>query len=69
MHISTALQDETMEEMIEEKIPVIAYLMKGTILDHDDAVAVLETEGRHQIVYKHAISTVSPMRPLKCLKS
>lgn len=73
MHISTALQDDSLEEIIREKIPVIAYLMngfqlKGTILDHDDAVAILETEGRHQIVYKHAISTVSPMRPLKCLK-
>ena len=74
MHISTALQDETMEEIIEEKIPVIAYLMngfqlKGTILDHDDAVAVLETDGRQQVVYKHAISTISPMRTLKCLKN
>ena len=73
MHISTALEDDSLEEIIREKIPVIAYLMngfqlKGTILDHDDAVAILETEGRHQIVYKHAISTVSPMRPLKCLK-
>lgn len=74
MRISTDLQDDTLEEIIQEKIPVIAYLMngfqlKGTILDHDDAVAVLETDGRQQIVYKHAISTVSPMRPLKCLKN
>ena len=73
MHISTALQDETLEEMIQDKIPVIAYLMngfqlKGTILDHDDAVAVLKTDGRHQVVYKHAISTISPMRALKCMK-
>ena len=74
MRISTDLQDDTLEEIIQEKIPVIAYLMngfqlKGTILDHDDVVAVLETDGRQQIVYKHAISTVSPMRPLKCLKN
>lgn len=74
MQISTALQDETLDEIVRDKVPVIAYLMngfqlKGSILDHDDAVAVLETDGRHQIVYKHAISTVSPMRPLKCLKN
>lgn len=74
MQISTALQDETLDEIVRDKVPVIAYLMngfqlKGNILDHDDAVAVLETDGRHQIVYKHAISTVSPMRPLKCLKN
>lgn len=74
MRISTDLQDDTLEEIIQEKIPVIAYLvngfqLKGTILDHDDAVAVLATDGRQQIIYKHAISTVSPMRPLKCLKN
>ena len=73
MRISTDLQDDALDEIVKEKIPVIAYLMngfqlKGTILEHDDAVAVLDTDGRHQIVYKHAISTVSPMRPLKCLK-
>ena len=73
MRISTALQDETLDEVIKEKVPVIVYLMngfqlKGSVLAHDDAVAVLEIDGRHQIVYKHAISTVAPARLLKCLK-
>lgn len=73
MHISTALQDDLLEEIINEKVPVTIYLMngfqiRGTVADHDDAVVVVEAEGKQQIVYKHAISTVIPFRPLKALK-
>ena len=74
MQISTALQDAALKELIQERIPVTAFLMngfqlKGTLLDHDDAVAVLETDGRQQIVYKHAITTITPTRALKGLKN
>ena len=73
MHISTALHDDLLDEIIQ-KVPVTAFLMngfqiKGMVLDHDDAVAVLETDSRQQIVYKHAISTIAPMRSLKSLKA
>lgn len=70
MHISTALQDELLDEIVEGKIPATIYLMngfqlRGIILDHDDAVIVIEQEGKHQMIYKHAVSTVVPLRPLK----
>lgn len=73
MHISTGLQDELLDEIINEKVPVTVFLMsgfqiRGSILDHDDAVVVLDVEGRQQIVYKHAISTIIPIHPLKALK-
>jgi len=73
MHISTALQDDLLNEIIDDKVPVTVFLMngfqiRGTVADHDDAVVVLETEGKQQIVYKHAISTITPFRPLKVLK-
>jgi len=73
MHISTALQDELLDEIVDEKVPVTVFLMngfqiRGTVADHDDAIVVLETEGKQQIVYKHAISTIIPFRPLKGLK-
>ena len=72
MHISTALQDELLDELVEEKTPIAIFLMngfqiRGTILDHDDAVIVIETEGKQQMIYKHAVSTVSPIRPFKSL--
>ena len=73
MHVSTALQDELLDEIVDDKVPVTVFLMngfqiRGAVSDHDDAVVVLETEGKQQIVYKHAISTITPFRPLKVLK-
>ena len=70
MHISTALQDELLDEIVEGKVLATIYLMngfqlRGIILDHDDAVIVIEQEGKHQMIYKHAVSTVVPLRPLK----
>lgn len=70
MHISTALQDELLDEIIEGKTPSTIFLMngfqiRGMILDHDDAVIVVDNEGKHQMVYKHAVSTVVPMRSFK----
>lgn len=69
MHISTALQDEMLDEITEQKIPVTVFLMngfqiRGMIMDHDDAVLVLEADGKQQIIYKHAVSTIIPFRPL-----
>ncbi len=73
MHISTALQEELLEEIIDDKVPVTVFLMngfqiRGLISDHDDAVVVVEAEGKQQIVYKHAISTITPLHSLKALK-
>ena len=73
MHISTALQEDLLNEIVDEKVPVTIYLMngfqiRGTVADHDDAVIVIEADNKQQIVYKHAISTVIPFRPLKSLK-
>ncbi|MBQ9167170.1 MAG: RNA chaperone Hfq [Oscillospiraceae bacterium] len=72
MHMSTALQDDLLDEIVSGKIPVTVFLMngfqiKGLILDHDDAIVVLEVDGRQQIVYKHAISTIIPTRLLKSI--
>lgn len=72
MHISTALQDELLDEITEQKVPVTVFLMngfqiRGMILDHDDAVLVLEADSKQQIVYKHAISTIIPFEPLNNL--
>ena len=72
MHISTALQDEMLDEITEQKIPVTVFLMngfqiRGMIMDHYDAVLVLEADGKQQIVYKHAVSTIIPFRPLNNL--
>lgn len=73
MHISTGLQDELLDEIVEGKIPVTVFLMngfqiRGTVADHDDSIVVLEAEGKQQIIYKHAVSTIIPFRQLNALK-
>ena len=64
------LQDAILSEIRREKIPVTMFLMngfqlRGTITGYDSFVVVLVTDGKQQMIYKHAISTLAPIRPLK----
>lgn len=52
-----------------ESVPVTMFLMngfqmRGVIRGFDAFVVVLESEGRQQLIYKHAISTIAPIRPI-----
>ena len=63
------LQDAILKEVRRDKVPVTIFLMngfqlRGTITGFDSFVVVLDSEGRQQMIYKHAISTVAPMRPV-----
>ena len=64
------LQDAILKEVRQEKIPVTLFLMngfqlRGVITGYDNFVVVLVTDGKQQMIYKHAISTLVPVRPLK----
>ena len=64
------LQDTILKELVESKIPATFFLMngfqiRGIITAYDDSVIVVVTDGKQQVFYKHAISTIAPMRPLK----
>ena len=57
------LQDTFLNYIRREKIPVTLFLMNGFQLRGFDSFAVLiEADGRQQMIYKHAISTVAPVR-------
>ena len=63
-------QDAILNEVRREKVPVTLFLMngfqlRGTITGYDSFVVVLVTDGKQQMIYKHAISTLVPIRPLK----
>lgn len=65
-----SLQDEILREAMKEKVPVTLFLMngfqiRGVITGFDDNVLVIVTDGKQQMIYKHGISTVAPIRPLK----
>ena len=64
------LQDAILKEVRRDKVPVTLFLMngfqlRGTIAGFDSFVVVLVTDGKQQMIYKHAISTLAPMRPLR----
>ena len=64
------LQEAILKECCRDKVPVTLFLMNGfqllgTITGFDSFVVVLVTDGRQQMIYKHAISTLAPIRPLK----
>jgi host factor-I protein len=40
------------------------YQLRGVITAFDPYVVVLVTDGRQQVIYKHAISTIAPERPI-----
>ena len=64
------LQDALLRQVLKERLPVTLFLMngfqmRGVITGFDPFVIVLFSEGRQQMIYKHAISTLVPARPLK----
>ena len=70
MSEQTKLQDAILGEVKKEAVPVTLFLMngfqlRGTVTGFDSFVVVLVTDGKQQMIYKHAISTLAPMKPLK----
>ena len=70
MSEQTTLQDAILNEVRRDKVPVTLFLMngfqlRGTITGFDSFVVILVTDGKQQMIYKHAISTLAPIRTLK----
>lgn len=64
------LQDLFLNEARHKNVPLTVFLvngfqMKGTIVGFDGFTVCLMCEGRQQLIYKHAISTVSPARRME----
>jgi host factor-I protein len=58
------LQDLYLNQLRKEKIPVTVFLvngtrLKGTIRGFDNFIVLLK-QNTQQLIYKHAISTISP---------
>lgn len=74
MSDNSSLHDGMLRQVVRERVPVTLFLMngfqmRGTIIGFDGCVVVLVTEGRQQMIYKHAISTMVPVHPLKPVAS
>ena len=63
------LQDAFLNYIRRDKIPVTLFLMngfqlRGVVRSFDSFVVLIDADGRQQMIYKHAISTVAPARPV-----
>ena len=63
------LQDLILNEVRREHMPVTLFLMtgfqlKGIVPGFDSFTVILSSEGRQQMIYKHAISTLVPLQPV-----
>lgn len=63
------LQNAFLNYIRREKIPVTLFLMngfqlRGVVRSFDSFVVLIDADGRQQMIYKHAISTIAPARPV-----
>ena len=63
------LQDAFLNQLRKDKSTVIMFLMNGfqlhgVVKSFDGFTVVLDSDGKQQLIYKHAISTVVPPRPI-----
>ena len=61
------LQDVFLNQARKDKIPVTIYLtngfqFKGMVRGFDNYIVILDCDGKQNLVYKHAISTIVPAR-------
>lgn len=63
------LQDQFLNQARRERMTVTMFLMngfqlRGVIRGFDNFVVIVDSDGKQQMIYKHAISTVVPARAL-----
>ncbi len=63
------LQDNFLNQLRKDRSTVTMFLMNGfqlhgIVKGFDGFTVVLDSDGKQQLIYKHAISTVVPPRPL-----
>ncbi|MBM7613841.1 RNA chaperone Hfq [Alkaliphilus hydrothermalis] len=68
------LQDVFLNQVRRENIQITIYLvngfqLKGYVKGFDNYTIVLDSEGKQQMIYKHAVSTISPSNPVNLVQA
>ncbi|HOD13859.1 MAG TPA: RNA chaperone Hfq [Spirochaetota bacterium] len=63
------LQDHFLNTARKEKIEINVFLVngvpiKGRVLSFDNFTILMEVEKKQNLIYKHAMSTIVPSRPI-----
>lgn len=64
------LQDRYLNQARRDKVPLTLFLingyqLRGTILSFDQFAVLLLSEGKQNLIYKHAISTIQPAEAIR----
>ena len=64
------IQDKFLNQARQKKVGLTVFLvngfqMRGICRAFDSFTIVLESDGRQQLIYKHAVSTIVPMHTLE----
>ncbi|MDQ0159014.1 RNA chaperone Hfq [Alkalibacillus sp. S2W] len=64
---SANIQDAFLNKLRKEKVQLTVFLtngfqLRGIIQSFDNFTVLIETEGRQQLIFKHAISTFAPVK-------
>lgn len=70
MRTPTNMQDVFLNQVRKERTPITVFLVngyqiRGIVKGFDNYIIVLDSEGRQQMIYKHAISTICPAAPVR----
>lgn len=69
MQTKSNLQEIFLTKARKQSVPVTVFLvngfqLRGTVTGFDNFTVVLDTDGRQQVIYKHAISTIVPLHTI-----
>ena len=66
------LQDSFLNHVRKENLAVVIYLVngfqiRGLVRGFDNFTVIIENDGKQQLVYKHAISTIAPVASIQIM--
>jgi len=66
------IQDHFLNQLRKDNVPVTVYLtngfqIRGLVRAFDNFTIILDSDGRQQMIYKHAISTFTPSRNINLM--
>lgn len=69
MKTQVNLQDVFLNQVRKEKQAITVFLLsgfqiRGLVTGFDNYTVVLDCDGKQELIYKHAISTIIPTRPV-----
>ena len=62
-------QDSFLTQARKGRIPLVVFLvngfqLRGILTGFDNFVILLQSDGKQQMIYKHAVSTIVPEQPI-----